>query len=185
MRTICYSVAASLDGFVAGPQGEYDWLSSDPDMDMAQLFSRFDTFVMGRGTYDIVLEQGEEGFATFEDHPVYVCSDSLEPKEHPRVEIVRSKDVATRTDAVRNEPGKDIWLFGGGKLFRTFIGAGLVDEVEVAVMPHLLGEGIPLMAGPLLHVNLRLKTHRAYEKSGILMLRYEVLRDESTTAASS
>ncbi len=178
MRRVIYSVAASLDGYIAGPNGEYDWLVSDSEVEsyLAKQFARFDTFLMGSGTYGIVLEQGEQGFATFEDKQVFVCSDTLAPAEHPRVEIVRSGELTGKLASIRDEPGKDIWLFGGGKLFRSLAQQGLVDVVEVGLMPILIGEGIPLLPGPQLHVKLQLRTHRAFEESGIMMLEYDVVR---------
>ena len=75
--------------------------------------------------------------------------------------------------ALSAEPGKDIWLFGGGSLFRSLLDAGLVDTVEVAVMPVLLGEGIPLLPPPARQTKLKLTGHKVY-KTGIVSLEYSV-----------
>ena len=74
-------------------------------------------------------------------------------------------------------PGKDIWLFGGGDLFRSFLAAGLVDGIEVAVMPVVIGGGIPLLPPPASRAALTLRAHRLYQKSGIMYLEYDVKHD--------
>jgi dihydrofolate reductase len=75
--------------------------------------------------------------------------------------------------ALRAEPGKDIWLFGGGSLFRSLLNAGLVDTVEVAIIPVLLGGGIPLLAPPARQAKLNLTGHKVYQ-TGIASLEYAV-----------
>ena len=103
----------------------------------------------------------------------YVFSRTLRQSEHPGVTIV-SGGLEETVKRLKTEPGKDIWLFGGGSLFRSLADAGLVDSVEVAVVPILLGEGIPLIEGGANQVKLELKEHRVYSKTGIVMLTYEV-----------
>ena len=170
MRRIRYLVAASLDGFIAGPQGEADWIPMDPDVDFTAIFAGFDTLVMGRRTYEDLLRRGSPGMPGMR---VLVCSRSLSPRAHPDVTIVA--DGARETlAALRAEPGKDIWLFGGGVLFRSLLGMGLVDSVEVAVVPVLLGGGIPLLPPPAAATKLRLTRHRVYPTSGIVSLEYAV-----------
>jgi dihydrofolate reductase len=78
---------------------------------------------------------------------------------------------------LRARPGKDIWLFGGGELFRSLLGAGLVDGVDAAIVPVLLGEGIPLLPSPAVRTRLTLANRRVYEKSGIVALEYDVVRE--------
>lgn len=170
MRRLRYSVAASLDGYIAGPNGEIDWIVHDPDIDFAALFAQFDTLVMGRVTYEAVLALGDRSTATKRR---IVCSRTLRPDDHPDVEVVAT-DVEAVVTALKHEPGKDIWLFGGGALFSTLAQAHLVDAVEVAVIPVLLGGGTPLCQPPAPRVNLRLTSHRVYG-SGIVMLEYDVV----------
>ena len=76
--------------------------------------------------------------------------------------------------SLREAPGKDIWLFGGGSLFRSLAAEGFVDTVEVAVMPTILGGGIPLIAEPSGRIPLTLVARRTYEKTGTVMLVYAV-----------
>jgi dihydrofolate reductase len=74
----------------------------------------------------------------------FVLSRTLRPGEHPGATIVAEVSAAT-VAPIRAQAVKDIWLFGGGTLFRSFLDAGLVDTVEVAVMPVMLGGGVPLL----------------------------------------
>jgi dihydrofolate reductase len=87
-----------------------------------------------------------------------------------------SSDPAEHVRSLKARPGKDIWLFGGGELFRTLLAAGLVDTVEPAVVPVLLGDGIPLLPAPAAQTTLTLSNHRIYPKSGIVLLEYTVGR---------
>lgn len=169
MRRIRYQVACSLDGYIAGPDGEFDWIVEDPDIDFSALFDQFDTLLMGRRTYE-AMEQGFPGMK------VYVFSRSLDPDDHPRVTIVSDR-VRDTIDALREDPGKDIWLYGGGELFRSLLELDCVDTVEPAVIPIVLGGGRPLLPAPALRRRLSLTGQRVYERSGIVLLQYDILAD--------
>ena len=170
MRRIVYAVAASLDGYVAGPEGEFDWIPMDPEIDFRALFARFDTFLVGRRTYETTASQGGGGMF---GKQTYVFSRTLGPEDHPEVTIV-SEDVEQTVKGLREAPGKDIWLFGGGGLFQSLLGAGLVDAVEVSVVPVLLGGGVPLLPPPARRAKLTLTGHQVYAKTGIVSLEYAV-----------
>jgi len=170
-RHISYQVATSLDGYIAGPSGEYDWIVPEPTFDFKAHFAQFDTFLMGRRTWEATRAMGGPGFGKAK---VIVFSRTLEPDDHPGVEIV-ANGIDERLRALRAEPGKDIWLFGGGDLLRSLLVLGQVDTVELAVIPILLGEGTPFLASPAGRQPLRLTEHRAYP-SGMITLSYEVVR---------
>jgi dihydrofolate reductase len=168
MRRIRYSVAASLDGYIAGPNGEFDWIIQDPEIDFGEMFAQFDTFLVGRRTFEAMAGGPKL------DGKVIVFSRTLRQEDHPDVTIVAGNEKEI-VDALRREPGKDIWLFGGGELFRNLLDAGLVDTVEVAVIPILLGGGIPLLPPPAQQTQLKLTGRRVYEATGIVSLQYDVL----------
>jgi dihydrofolate reductase len=170
MKRICYAVAASLDGYIAGPNGEADWIIIDPEIDFEALFKRFDTVFMGRRTFAAMEKMGQGPMSGME---TFVFSRTLEPRKHSNVTILGDKAEET-VAALRAKRGKDIWLFGGGSLFRSLLAAGLVDTVEVAIVPILLGDGIPLLPSLAARTELKLMKHRVYKKTGIISIEYSV-----------
>lgn len=174
MRRLRYSVAASLDGFIAGPNGEFDWIVADPTIDFGALYAQFDTALMGRRTFELALTQGAGG--VLPGMRTVVFSRTLRAEDYPAVTVV-SDGAEAAVAAMKAEPGKDIWLFGGGDLFRSLLDAGLVDAVEVAVVPILLGTGVPLVAAGPRSPGLRLTASKALP-SGIVQLSYAVRRGE-------
>jgi dihydrofolate reductase len=169
-RRLRYQVAVSLDGFIAGPNGEYDWIVMDPAIDFAALFKEFDTAVMGRKTYEVITAQG--GHGAMPGLEVFVFSRTLRPATHPGVRILNDdpREVVT---ALKAKPGRDIWLYGGGNLFGSLLDAGVVDTVEVAVIPVLLGSGIPLLP-PGTTTKLTLTDQKTLSATGIVALSYSI-----------
>jgi dihydrofolate reductase len=174
MRKVIYGGAMSLDGFIAGPNGEYDWIVMDPEIDFTSLMARFDTFLIGRKTFEAMRRMGDAAPPTPGIQNI-VFSRTLRPADCPTGTIL-SDDAERVVADLRKKPGKDIALFGGGELFRSLLAAGLVDEVHFSVIPVLLGSGIPMLPPPANRRRLKLKSHRVYEKTGTVGLEYAVLR---------
>ena len=174
MRKVVFGGAMSLDGFIAGPNGEYDWILMDPDMDFAAMMNRFDTFLIGRKTFEAMQRMGNAAPPTPGIQNI-VFSRTLRPEDCPNALL--SDDAERVVRDLRQKPGKDIALFGGGELFRSLLSVGLVDEVSVSVVPVLLGRGIPLLPPPAPHARLMLKKHRIYDKTGTVALEYDIVRD--------
>ncbi len=182
MRRVRYVVAMSLDGYIAGPNGEADWIIMDPDIDFGALFDQFDTFLLGRGTFEAIGGAGGRGQPGVQ---TIVFSRTLRQQDYPNLTIVSENPQQALAD-LRSKPGKDIWLFGGGSLFRSLLEARLVDAVEVAVMPVLLGEGIQLLPPKPSSERFRMKlaSSRTY-KTGIVSLEYAVEYEPPTASTTN
>jgi dihydrofolate reductase len=171
MRRVRYQVACSLDGFIAGPDDDFGWITPEPSFDFDALYAQFDTLLMGRRTYEIVRATGEN----FRGKEVLVASQTLDPESHPQIEVVRD-GLEERIRELRIQSGGDIWLYGGGKLFSQVLAWGLVDTVEPAIIPILLGGGIPFLPSSAVRRRLTLVRNQAYP-SGMVLLEYEVQKD--------
>lgn len=172
MRPVRYNVAASLDGYIAGPNGEYDWIPLEPAIDFGALFRNVDTVLLGRHSYELV-SRDPAAAAWPRGARVFVFSRTLRAADHPEVTVV-ADDAAAVVSRLRAEAsGGDIWLYGGGALFGSLLAAGQVDRVEVTVIPILLGGGVPLLPPGMARAPLVLEHLERYP-SGQVSLHYAV-----------
>jgi dihydrofolate reductase len=169
MKKIRYGVAMSLDGYIGAANGEYDWIVQDPEINFAEIWARFDIFIMGRKTYEPAAARVG---AFFQGKKTVVVSRTLRQADHPTLTII-SELTRNKIQRLRQESQKDIWLFGGGELFRSMLAMGEVDALDIAVIPVLLGGGIPFLPTPALQTKLKLSKHKVYS-SGIVSLTYEI-----------
>jgi dihydrofolate reductase len=161
----------SLDDYIAGPIGEADWIIMDPDIDFGALFDQFDTFLVGRRTFEGMAGAGGGGQPGVQ---TIVFSRTLRQRDYPNLTIVSENPEQALAD-LRAKPGKDIWLFGGGSLFRSLLEARQLDTVEVSVIPVLLGEGISLLPREPSSERFKLKlASSGMFKTGIASLEYAV-----------
>ncbi len=170
MSKIRYGVAMSLDGYIAGPNGEADWIVIDPAFDFAKLWAEFDILLMGRRTYQAAILR--LGAAVFQETRTVVVSRTLEPADHPGITILPEVNPHS-VQSLRDQSRKDIWLMGGGELFRFLLTMGEVDTVEVSLIPVLLGMGVPLLPPSPQRSLLHMASHKAYP-SGSISLVYDV-----------
>jgi dihydrofolate reductase len=173
MRLVRFGGAMSLDGYIAGPDGEYDWIVMDPDFDFAAMQSAFDTFLIGRKTFEAMVKMGSDARSS-EGIQNIVLSRTLKPGDYPHLTI--ESDAERLVAELRTKPGKDIAIFGGGELFRSLLEAGLVDRIEMGIVPVLLGGGIPLLPPPASRATLKLRKQRVYEKTGTIGVEYDIVR---------
>jgi dihydrofolate reductase len=171
VRHIKYFVANSLDGFISRRDGSVDWLFMDQDYGMTEFFRSVDVTVMGRKTYDKMLELAP-GEAFYPGMKNYVFSRTKPEGTRDGVEFV-SAEVESWAERVRAESGKDIWLVGGGDLARHFFRKRLVNEIALAIHPRLLGDGAPLFVQPYPETELELVRCEKHA-TGLVQLFYRV-----------
>lgn len=171
MRKIILALAVSLDGFIEGPNGEYDWCFTDQDYGLSDFFKRIDALFMGRKTYEMSLSMGDAGNAGFPKLKEYVFSTTLDKVKDGAILI--KDDIKKEVESIKNENGKDIWLFGGSGLTTSLINLKLVDEISLAVHPILLGSGKPLFNNINEKVNLKLVDTKTYS-TGLVSLLYNI-----------
>lgn len=168
MRRIILGVAVSLDGFIEGPHGEYDWCFTDQDYGMTDFLKRIDAILMGRKSFEISLKH--EGENPWKDMETFVISNTLTDVESPNVKLI-SGDIVTFIQELKQTKGKDIWFFGGAQLLTTLVNEGLIDEYWLSVHPVVLGSGKPLFQHVTIPKNLKLVSHKVYD-NGLVSLKY-------------
>jgi len=173
MRRVVYGGACSLDGFIARKDDGVDWLMWGDDVAevVSATWARFDTFLMGRRTYEVAARNGQGGGAMPGIRSV-IFSRTLTQSPSPHAELVRD-DAAGFLRRLKTEPGKDICVMGGSDLARTFLEAGLVDEVGFNVHPVILGDGIPAFRPSGRQLDLMLTEERRLS-NGCVLLTYAV-----------
>jgi dihydrofolate reductase len=174
MRKITFGGANSLDNYIARKDDSVDWLmwTSEVAAIMEAYWKTIDTILMGRKTYEVALRQTKGKRNPYPGIKTYVFSRTLPKSTDKSVEIVR-EDAASFVRSLKNQPGKDICLMGGGDFARTLFEAGLIDEIGFNVQPVLLGSGVPLFYEMKKQINLELIECKPLQ-NGCVMLSYRV-----------
>lgn len=169
MRKIILGLAVSLDGFIEGPNGEYDWCFTDQDYGLSDFFKRVDAVFMGRKSYELTMTmEAPPGMPRMQE---YIFSNTM--KEVKKDAVLISGDIQKQVEAIKNSEGKDIWLFGGASLTSSLMNLGLVDEIWLSVHPILLGAGKPLFTNIEKRIVLKLINSKTYS-TGLVSLVYAV-----------
>ena len=174
-RKIVVSVAISTDGFIARPDGDVAWLDRPGpkrDYGMSEFFKTIDTILWGRKTYDKGIEMGMKSADFGQATKNYLFS------RRPRKSLLQgfewtSEPVKKFAQRLRAQPGKDIWMMGGGGLIASFLDEGEIDEFRLHVIPILIGEGIPLIQPRHRSIPLKLLSSKSFP-DGVVELNYRV-----------
>lgn len=169
MRKVVLQLAVSLDGYIEGPNGEFDWCFTDQDYGMSEFFKRIDSLFIGRKSYELTMAMGDTGMPAFPKLTEYVFSTTLNEVK-PGAILIKG-DTEAEVKRIKKEPGKDIWLFGGASLTASLLNLGLIDEINLAVHPIILGGGKPLFSNIKDRIPLTLADTKTYS-SGLVSLTY-------------
>ena len=177
-RRIIVHIAASADGYIARADGDLEWLTSRPApkgfYGMEAFMESIDTKLLGRKTYEESLRLGE----TFKSGRAIVFSRNAPPSDAPpRVEFVNGA-IGSFVSQLREQPGKNIWLMGGGELIASFLDEQAIDEFVISVVPIFIGDGIPLIARRHRNVPLDLQSVEQFE-DGLVQLHYRIRKTVS------
>jgi dihydrofolate reductase len=177
-RNVIVHIATSADGYIARPDGGLEWLTSRPAPEgfygMNAFMRSIDTTLLGRKTYEVSLRMGAKFDSTSR---TIVFSRHAPPADAPSgVEFVHDA-IGPFVSRLRQHPGKDIWLMGGGELIASFLDEQAIDEFVISVVPVFIGDGIPLIARRHRHVPLDLHSIERFE-DGLVQLRYRVQNDQ-------
>ena len=175
MRKLILGLAVTLDGYIEGPNGEYDWCFTDQDYGLKEFFSRIDAIFIGRKSYEMMQQHTDgDNNATIPGMPPmaeYVFSRTLRSVKKGAVLV--SGDSIAEARRIKEQPGRDIWLFGGASLTDALMKEGLVDQLWMSVHPLLLGSGKPLFHEQNSRTKLTLLETKTYE-TGLVSLSYSI-----------
>lgn len=147
-RKVILYIATSIDGFIADNQGGIEWLNADEMADLKEdktyddFYQTIDTVVMGRTTYDQVVNELSPDHYPYSDKVNYVLTSR--PGDGRANIIFYSETVTSLIERLKKENGKDIWIIGGNSIIMPLVEQNLIDEYRIATVPVLLGDGIPL-----------------------------------------
>ncbi|SIN65409.1 dihydrofolate reductase family protein [Chitinophaga niabensis] len=183
MRKVVLNLAISLDGLIEGPNGELDWLVRDESVSYADVLQEIladkDIIFYGRKSYEkwgnVQPEKDadaslKEAYKLLHSKKKYVFSKTVKGDDTNAVFI--SSNIKERVEEIKQQPGRDIWLYGGSNLITTFLNLNLIDVFRLAVHPVVLGQGKPLFKDIKDRHKLKLLDVKGYYSSGIILESY-------------
>jgi dihydrofolate reductase len=186
MRKVILNLAITLDGYIEGLNGELDWLVRDNEIDFGDILNDIlsdkDIIFYGRVSYDKwgnsqpdenASQKIKDAYKLMHSKQKYVFSKTT--KDDNTNAIFINSDIKARVLEIKEQSGKDIWLYGGAKLTTTFLNLGLIDEYRLAIHPILLGKGKPLFQDVEDKHMLTLIDTKSY-KSGVVLMTYKTDR---------
>ena len=180
MKKVILNLAVSLDGFIEGPNGEIDWCIMDDDMNFGAFLDSIDTMFYGRVSYDAWGNYQPDADASAAEKAMWQSIHakkkfvfSRQDRQDESASFI-SSDIARKVSEIKKQGGKDIWLYGGANLIKTFIHLGLIDIYKISVHPVALGSGKPLFEDLKERIGLRLTDTRTF-RSGVVELTYKPL----------
>jgi len=165
MRKIILNLAVSLDGYIEGPNGEFDWCFTDQDYGMSEFLKGVDDIFFGRKSYEALIGMDTNPYPdkakfVFSENPGYAATNAITLRAH-----------LIKISEIKESRGNDIWLFGGAELFNKFLDMDLVDELQLSVHPLLLGKGTPLFTSRNKITRFNLAETKSYS-TGLVQLIY-------------
>lgn len=166
-RELILYIASSLDGYIAGPEGELDWLFMDQDYGYGEFEKSIDTVLLGRSTYEEILQFDVPYPYSYKKSYVFTSQPDQYRSDHDVV--FTSEDPVEVWKSLRKQSGENVWLVGGGKLISPFVNRNMVDRYIIAVHPIILGQGIELFTGIENRIELTTEQVKTYD-SGLVHL---------------
>lgn len=167
-RKVILNLCTSLDSYIEGANGEIDWCLTDQDYSMTEFLNQIDTIFFGRISYEQLIREMPNAF---DDKQRIVFSKTL--KSNTKASRVISENIGVEVEEILQEPGKDIWLFGGASLTTDMLNLNLVDELIISVHPLILGGGLPLFKEVASRIRLTLMNTKTFS-TGLVQLYYKV-----------
>lgn len=184
MRKVILNLATTFDGLIEGPDGELDWIVKDEDIDYADILNEIlsdkDIIFYGRVAYekwgntqagDNASAATKAAYKLLHEKKKYVFSRTLTGDGTNAVFI--NADIKAQVLAIKEQPGKNIWLYGGANIATTFLNLDLIDEIRLAVHPVILGKGKPLFKNIDDRHRLELTDIKSY-RSGVFLVKYKI-----------
>lgn len=168
MRKIKLYIAASIDGYIADPDGGLDWLSEYPitselNYGYEEFFNSVDSVIMGGCTYRDILNM--DVIYPYKDKTSYIITRNKDYQTSIENVQFLSENIIETITALKEQQGKDIWLVGGGEIISMLLDNNLVDEMAITYIPKIIGEGIPLFPKMRTDSNWKLINCQSYHNN--------------------